>query len=467
MNFRKLNFIIILTGLILIFGSLNSQAAVALTVQEITSGLSNPIFVTFAPGDSLRLFIVEQGGEIKILKDGNLLGTSFLNIQSKVLSGGERGLLGLAFHPQYQLNGFFFVNYTDNSGNTVVSKFSVSANPDIADFSSEVIILTQAQPFSNHNGGMIAFGPNDGYLYIGFGDGGDSNDPNNNGQNMSTLLGKMVRIDIEGASPYSIPEDNPFSLATDTAREIWVSGLRNPWRFSFDRTNGNLFIADVGQNESEEIDVVTNSSNGGQNFGWRLKEASNCFIPSTNCDPTAKLTDPIYEYVHGGSPHRCSVTGGYVYRGCAIPELTGAYIFGDFCSGDIWSFQFDGEAIFDFLDLSNDLNISIFQLSSFGEDYYGEIYLTLLNDGKVFKIIPVGEPACSAPTCCGLRGDVDQTGERDIVDLTYFIDFMFAGGQEPVCMKEADNNNNGEIDITDLTYYIAYMFANGPEPIAC
>lgn len=449
---------------------LTSFSVDALSLQEVAAGLNNPVFVTFAPGDSTRLFVLEQPGRIRIVKNASLLTAPFLDITAEVGFGGERGLLGLAFHPDYQSNGFFYLNYTDNSGATNISRFQVSGNPDLADGGSEFTILVQPQPFSNHNGGMIAFGPLDDYLYIGFGDGGSGGDPLNLGQSDSTFLGKMLRIDIDGASPYAIPASNPYFGAVDTLPEIWAFGVRNPWRFSFDRDNGDLYIADVGQNIIEEIDYQPASSAGGENYGWRLKEGSDCFNPSSGCDPGGLLVDPIHEYNHGGSPHRCSVTGGYVYRGCAIPELKGAYLFGDYCSGNIWSFKYDGSNLTQFTDHTAELGTSGFDLSSFGEDYFGELYILELSQGKVFKIIPDGPPA-SCFGCCDFPGDFNDDGALDISDLSgpaSMVAFMFQSGPPPPCPQEGDFNGDGNQDVSDLsgpTSIVAYLFLGGPPPI--
>ena len=243
-----------------------SLSATELTTVRVASGLSAPVFVISPPGDMQRAFIVEQPGRIKILLDGEILPAAFLDITNDVSYGGERGLLGLAFHPNYENNGYFFVNYTNNSGTTIISRFTVTSDPDIADPNSETLILSITQPFGNHNGGMLAFGPNDGYLYIGMGDGGSGGDPGNRSQDDGELLGKMLRIDIDGGSPYGIPEDNPFEGRGDPLDEIWAKGLRNPWRFSFDRSSGDMYISDVGQNAWEEIDFQPASSAGGEKY---------------------------------------------------------------------------------------------------------------------------------------------------------------------------------------------------------
>jgi glucose/arabinose dehydrogenase len=376
---------------VMICGFITTTSATGITTERVASGLSSPIFVTSPPGDLQRLFIVERPGRIVILSNGQVLPDPFLDIVGRVLSGGERGLLGLAFHPDYDNNGYFYVNYTNTSGNTVVSRFEISADPDLADSSSEYLLLTISQPYSNHNGGMIAFGPNDGYLYIGMGDGGSGGDPQNRAQNDGVLLGKMLRIDVDGGSPYGIPPDNPFAGPGDPLDEIWARGLRNPWRFSFDRQTGDIYIADVGQSQWEEIDYQPASGSGGENYGWRLMEGVHCYNPPIDCD-SGGLTYPIYEYSHGGSPFRCSITGGYVYRGNAIPQLPGTYFFADYCSDQIWSFRYDGSNITEFTDrtteLAPDSGQVINDISSFGEDGSGELYIVDLG-GEVFKIVPL------------------------------------------------------------------------------
>jgi len=450
------------------FGHLSSTSAHAVSLETVQTGFSEPVFVTFAPGDSTRLFVVEQGGRIKIIKDGSLLSEPFLDIDSIVLSGGERGLLGLAFHLNYQSNGRFFVNYTDNGGETHVSEYAVTSNPDSADADSRSDILFIDQTYANHNGGMIAFSPIDGYLYIGTGDGGSSGDPDNAGQTPTTLLGKMLRIDIDGGTPYAIPSDNPWASAVDTLPEIWSFGLRNPWRYSFDRETGDLYIGDVGQGVREEVSFEAAGGDGGINYGWRLKEGFECFSPSTNCDTAGVLTDPIFQYVHTfSSPGRCSITGGYVYRGCAIPELQGKYFFSDYCTGEVWSFRYDGSNISDSVDHSPDLDIGDWTMFSFGEDYFGEMYL-VAGYGTIFKMIPDGPPAACEP-CCVWRGDINGVDNGpDITDLVYLVGYMFSGGPAPPCLEHADvNGSGGNPDIADLVYIVAFMFSGGPAPVAC
>ena len=416
-----------------------SLSATELTTVRVASGLSAPVFVISPPGDLQRVFIVEQPGRIKILLDGEILPAPFLDIADDVAFGGERGLLGLAFHPDYENNGYFFVNYTNNSGTTIISRFTVTVDPDIADPNSETLILSIPQPFSNHNGGMLAFGPNDGYLYIGMGDGGSGGDPGNRAQDDGELLGKMLRIDIDGGSPYSIPPDNPFVGPGDPLDEIWAKGLRNPWRFSFDRSSEDMYIADVGQNAWEEIDFQPASSAGGENYGWRLMEGNHCYNPPSDCDPGG-LTYPIYEYSRGGSPFRCSITGGYVYRGDDIPDLQGIYFFADYCSDQIWSFRYDGNNISEFEDRTSELDpgngLSIDDISSFGEDGSGELYIVDLG-GEIYKILPV------SASCEYIPGDCDHNGTPlelgDVITMIGMYRGTVAPPYECSCPPHGDN----------------------------
>ena len=333
--------------------------------QLVVSGLDRP--VDLQADGSGRLFAIEKAGRIRIIQDGQLSPQPFLDITDRVGSGGsEQGLLGLAFHPQYSQNGRFFVNYTDKNGDTVIARFQVSGDPDTADPDSEVKLLGIDQPYQNHNGGVLAFGP-DGYLYAGLGDGGSAGDPQENAQNTNSLLGKILRIDVNSGDTFSVPADNPFG------NEVWAYGLRNPWRLSFDKATGDLYIGDVGQNTWEEIDYLPAGSPGGTNFGWDQREGAHDYEGSASPD----FTEPVAEYSHpeGG----CSVTGGYVYRG-SMPEWNGIYLYGDYCTGMIWGlFQMDGswqkQKLFD-VD---------FTITSFGQDQSGEIYL--VSDGGVYKLV--------------------------------------------------------------------------------
>ncbi len=354
-----------------------------LAVEQVVNGLSGALYLTSPPGDTNRLFVLQQNaGLIRIIKDGQLLGTPFLDVHTRISSGGERGLLGLAFHPEYASNGYFFINYTNTSGNTVVARYQVTADPDVADFNSEQVVLTVSQPYSNHNGGCIQFSPMDGNLYIGMGDGGSANDPGNRAQNGSELLGKILRINVDQL-PYTIPSDNPFINDPSVRDEVWAIGMRNPWRFSFDRITGDLYIGDVGQNVIEEVDFEL-AGDGGKNYGWRCMEGARCTgLSGCTCN-APELTLPIYTYDHSGG--RCSITGGYNYRGESIPLLDNTYFFADYCGRDIYSFNYDGQQVTNFTDRSLELGGgSIGSISSFGEDQNGEMYIISLG-GTIYRI---------------------------------------------------------------------------------
>jgi glucose/arabinose dehydrogenase len=344
---------------------------------QVVSGLELPVDIQNAGDGSGRLFIVEKRGRILILKDGQLLPTPFLDISTEVGSQyTEQGLLGLAFHPNYSQSDLFFVNYTDGNGNTVIARFHVSADdPDRADPASELDILHVDQPYNNHNGGGLAFGP-DGYLYIGLGDGGSEGDPLDNGQNLQTMLGKMLRIDVDQGTLYAIPASNPFA-AGGGLPEIWAYGLRNPWRFSFDRLTGDLYIADVGQDAWEEIDLVLSGMPGGMNFGWSYYEGMHPYKgqPPAN----GSFTLPVSEYSHSDG---CAVTGGYVYRGQALPEWQGIYFYGDYCSGNIWGeIHLDGG-----VQQAKILFTTGAKITTFGVDEAGEIYLIDYGSGALLRL---------------------------------------------------------------------------------
>ncbi len=334
--------------------------------KKIVGDLTRPVDLTSALDGSGRIFIIEKYGVIRILKDGHLLDQPFLNIADRVdESGNEMGLLGLAFHPNFSENGYFYVNYTGAGGNSRVSRFA--ANGDVADSNSEKILLKVNQPYENHNGGGVAFGP-DGYLYLSFGDGGSQGDPSRNGQNTNVLLGKILRIDVNNGDPYAIPADNPFG------NEVWAYGLRNPWRISFDRANGDLWIGDVGQNEYEEIDYLPFGSMGGANFGWSEMEGFHDYYGEAK----PGLILPVVEYSH---QFGCSVSGGYVYRGAAIPEWNGIYFYGDYCSGKVWGIiSIEGEW------RSQLLFETGMGIASFGEDEAGELYLLDDYSGGVYRL---------------------------------------------------------------------------------
>jgi glucose/arabinose dehydrogenase len=342
--------------------------------QLVASGFEKPLLVTAPAGDP-RLFVVDQDGRIWIVSNGKRLDTPFLDLRSKVSFGGERGLLGLAFHPDYRSNGRLFVNYTDKAGDTQIVALTASSNPDVANAGSATTLLSVKQPAANHNGGWLGFGP-DGYLYIGMGDGGGANDTYRNGQNKDARLGKILRIDVNGGSPYAIPATNPFAKGGG-APEIFAYGLRNPWRIDFD--GRSMFIADVGQNMWEEIDVISIDTPG-LNLGWPVMEGNHCL--RTPCE-TADMVVPIHEFSHAGGA--CSITGGYVYRGSAVPALAGQYIFADYCAGFVRSFRYDGRAISAVTDWSKQIG-DVGRITSFGEDGAGELYITS-ESGRIFKIV--------------------------------------------------------------------------------
>ncbi len=352
--------------------------AFTLEPVQVVAGLQDPTHVTHAGDGSGRLFVVEKPGTIRIVRDGALVENPFLDISALVGSdGSEQGLLSVAFHPRYRENGRFFVNYTDQAGDSVIARYTVSSEPDVADPASAMTVLTIDQPAANHNGGQNAFGP-DGYLYIGMGDGGGAGDRFENAQNPGTLLGKMLRIDVDSAEPYAIPPDNPFVGQEGTRPEIWALGLRNPWRFSFDRQTGDMYIGDVGQNAKEELHFQPANSQGGENYGWNTMEASDCYDPPSGCDETG-LVLPIAEHTHDQG---CSITGGFRYRGQDVPQFGDAYLFGDYCSGNIWALaQDDGGTWTKTALLEHDSG-----LSSFGEDEQGELYMVNLGDGVLYRL---------------------------------------------------------------------------------
>jgi glucose/arabinose dehydrogenase len=358
----------------------------SITLYRIAAGFDMPTMIRFSPDGSGRMFVVEQRGYIRIIKNGSKIDRPFLDWRTKVSCCDERGLLGLAFSPAFKDNRTFYMNYTDPQGNSVVSRLRVSSSdPDSADMNSEQIILRVTQPFANHNGGNLVFGP-DGYLYLGFGDGGSAGDPQNNAQRTDTLLGKLLRIDVESGQPtYSVPVDNPFVNNSAYRPEIWATGLRNPWRFSFDRQTKDLWIGDVGQNRAEEIDFQPASRRGGENYGWRRMEGLGCYPPGSTCDRTG-IALPILEY---GRQFGQSVTGGYVYRGSNYPALRGFYLYGDFGSGNIWAVQPQGSGWDNRLLLASQR-----QISTFGEDESGELYLADYR-GEIYRIT-AGPPSTSA-----------------------------------------------------------------------
>ena len=345
-------------------------------VPVVTSGLSSPLYLTAPTGDTARLFVVEQSGQIRIVRHGQLLPAAFLDIHTRLVSGGEQGLLSVAFHPNYATNGYFYVNYTDLNGDTRVERYTVSAaDSNLADTATHKLIIFIPQPYTNHNGGLVMFGP-DGMFYIGMGDGGSVGDPQNRAQSPDSLLGKLLRIDVDAGDPYAIPAGNPFATSGG-AKEIWALGLRNPWRFAFDRSAGLLYIGDVGQGLWEEVDVQP-ASQGALNYGWRIMEGAHCYN-AANCS-SAGLVLPAVEYDHSNG--QCAIIGGFVYRGARFPALAGQYFYADLCAGWVRSFSYAGGVVTG--QTSWNLDLSPGSPLSFGEDARGELYL--LTGGGVYRI---------------------------------------------------------------------------------
>ncbi|MFO0827302.1 MAG: PQQ-dependent sugar dehydrogenase [Phycisphaerales bacterium] len=445
---------------LVVAGTANAQVP-AIRTKRIVTGLNYPTFVTHAPNDPTRLFVLEKRGVIRIidLATNTLLPTPFLDIDSLVVGGtsvnDEQGLLGLAFHPDYANNGMFFVYYTANgTGNDTVARYTVSpSNPNAADPGTGLVVISWSDPYTNHNGGWMDFGP-DGHLYISVGDGGSANDPGNRAQTIVNMkLGKMLRIDpdVADAVPphYTSPSDNPFFGPTTGDDEIWAYGLRNPWRCSFDRQTGDLWIGDVGQGAVEEIDFQAAGAAGGRNYGWRCMEGTSCTgLTGCTCGSSA-LTNPIYTYTHATG---LAIIGGYVYRGCAYPELQGTYFFADFSINHCWSFRYDGAAISQFTDRLSQITPSVDgfvcnQIAAFGEDANGEMYIVdhgSTTGGQIFKIIPAsGEVTCvpPPPPC---PSDLNGDSTVDAADLAVLLGAWGATG------GAADLNADGKVDAADL-----------------
>jgi len=393
-------------------GPVFQQQPTQLTAKLVTSGLLTPLYVTAPPLDTQRLFVLEQlPARVRIVKNGTLLPTPFLGIKPICQTGGEQGLLGMAFHPNYASNGYFYLAYTDLAGATVVARYQRSAaDPDLADPTSGKILLTAPQPFPNHNGGMLEFGA-DGYLYIGLGDGGSGNDPQNNAQNLGNYLGKILRIDVNvpntAVPPYAIPPGNPFAGVAGAKPEIWSYGLRNPWRFDIDRQTGDMWIADVGQDWVEEVDFEPFGAAGGRNYGWRCLEGN---VPTglSGCS-SVPPTPPIYQYLHSQLPG-CAIIGGHVYRGLNIPDLRGTYFFSEWCQATVFSFEYENGAVQNFKNRTNEVvppGSGVYAIASFGEDGIGELYYCVWGLGQIYKIeeaVPqvqgvtyfgTGTPGCS------------------------------------------------------------------------
>ena len=433
-----------------IFLCITATHAQEIDLDNFASGFTHPLNIQNAGDD--RLFVLEQEGIIKIVStnDGVTNSEPFLDISDLTVSAGERGLLGLAFHPEYQTNGIFFIYYTDLAGDTTVAKYEVSTdNPDIADPDSATIILTVDQPFGNHNGGSIVFGP-DNYLYIGLGDGGSGGDPNINGQNKNSLLGTILRLDVDNGSPYSIPSDNPFADDASAKAEIWAYGLRNPWKFSFDPETGDLWIADVGQGNIEEIDKVAYTE-AGLNYGWRCYEGTATYN-TTDCPEASTLTFPVTEYQHDiidtdTGIRRCSVTGGFVYRGSAYPDLVGKYVFADYCTNEIGTVTADGSDSYA-IKFSKPYPGNAF--SSFGVDNNGELYVAGYESGNILKVVTndlgVGDNTAAAirfyPNPAKSVLKISGSG-NDMIELTIF-------NIEGKIVLTAATNREKEIDISSL-----------------
>src|SRR3954465_1017589 len=359
-------------------GPLPSGLSLALT-PFVTGGLTAPVFLT-QPLDDGRIFVVEQPGRIRIIRNGMLQTQPVLDLTSKVLYGGERGLLSVAFHPQFATNHSFYVYYTTQpNGDIRIERFTMTLDHESADpASSKLILTTSHSAQANHNGGLLSFGP-DGMLYAGLGDGGGGGDPFGNGQNFNALLGSLLRLDVDHGDPYAIPADNPFVGQANHRGEVWAKGLRNPWRYAFDPPPGLLYIADVGQDAHEEVDVEPATS-GGLNYGWNVTEGFSCYNAATWS--RTGFTDPVIDYPH--SSGACSITGGYVYRGAAIPGLQGHYLYSDFCAGFLKSFRYSGGTAVD----QKDWAITSSSVTSFGKDFSGELYL--ISGDKIYKIIQAG-----------------------------------------------------------------------------
>jgi len=385
--------------------------SVEIELQQLADGLTRPVDIVSSGDESL--YIVERPGQIfELTPDGTVSSTPFLDIRAQVRTsnskGDERGLLGLAFHPEYPDVNYVFVNYTaENDGRTRISRFEVDLAAGQVIASSEKVLIEQDQPFTNHNAGDLAFGP-DGMLYIGFGDGGSAEDPINAGQNRSTRLGKMLRIDVDQGDPYAIPADNPFVQDDATLDEIWALGLRNPWRYSFDRQTGDLWIADVGQYFWEEIHRQPVTSSGGENYGWRCYEGTNPF--NTNgCEDASVYEFPVWEYFHESGD--CSITGGFVYRGAAIAALQGKYIYGDYCSGRIWAlYREDNQWV------NEELLNTPYSISSFGEDLEGELYVADL-DGAVYRIVSTVTNTEEVSAFAQVQLSPNPTSERILLQM--------------------------------------------------
>ncbi|MFK5956762.1 MAG: PQQ-dependent sugar dehydrogenase [Planctomycetota bacterium] len=361
------------------------DATQTLALEVVRTDLKSPVFLCSAPDDSSRLFILEQAGRLRMLINGEFDDHDLIDLTAKISSISERGLLGMAWHPRFPQMPYVYLHYSNTEGDTIISRFTVDSEQWIADPESEKLLLQVKQPWSNHNGGMIAFGPNDGFLYIGLGDGGAANDPHDAAQNGQNLLGKILRIDVDQGDPYAIPKSNPFVGNDQFRDEIWAYGMRNPWRFCFDPVNGDLYIGDVGQNKWEELDWQSGASKGGENYGWRIEEGTHAFKGS-DFETDAALVQPIHEYGHTGG--HCSVTGGYVYRGEQIPWLQGQYFYADYCSGAVGTLKVKDGVLLERTNRTKQLSADsrLTTLVCFGVDADQEMYI-VCQDGRIFRII--------------------------------------------------------------------------------
>lgn len=430
-----------------IFSSLIVNAQ-SINLVEFASGLTSPVEITNA--NDTRLFVVQQDGIIKIIQpNGTINSADFMNISSKVLYGGERGLLGLAFHPQYATNGYFFVYYNNTAGNIIVARYSVNpTNPDLADPTTEKILLNIPKPFDNHNGGSIHFAP-DGNLWVVTGDGGSGGDPNNNSQNINSLLGKMLRIDVNATGPYNIPPGNPFAGTSVTgADEIWSYGLRNAWKFSFDTTTGNVMIADVGQGQIEEINRMP-VTQAGINYGWRCYEGNNAYN-TAGCAAMNTMTFPIAVYNHSGG--KCSITGGYVYRGTQYPALQGKYFFADYCSTQIGILNADNSIVWGPASSGNNF-------STFGQNSQKELFVAAVTSGKIFKIttgtLGTGETSELNPISIHPNPASEKVFIEGLTDKNSTADLISTEGK--IVLEKAKIENDGSLDITGIppgAYYL-------------
>ncbi|MFO1497563.1 MAG: PQQ-dependent sugar dehydrogenase [Verrucomicrobiota bacterium] len=423
------------SALLLSWDGIGAEATTKLATRLVGAGFRRPIFATAPPGDSNRLFVVEQQtGQIRILNPGTqtIAPAPFLTV-SGISKGDEQGLLGLAFHPQYASNGLFFVNYTTtgggSAGHTEIARYRVQGDPkssSLADAASKAIVLAFNQPEPNHNGGWLGFGP-DGYLYISTGDGGGGNDQHGNpgnGQSRNTLLAKILRLNVDETATYTIPPGNPFIGIAGQREEIWAFGLRNPWRCSFDRLSGNLWIGDVGQSAREEIDFIP-AGVGGRNFGWRAREGTiqNSAYPSET--PVTPAVEPVHDYPRGSG---VSVVGGYMYHGAAIPALEGVYLFGDYGSARFWSFRSDGTNKLDFLERTAELNPGnpkpIGNISSFGEDAAGELFVCDISDGQIYQIVGDEPAPLLSLAALGITNNVFRLSFGAAVNQQYSLEAM-------------------------------------------